>query len=1034
MKLPEWSVRRPVTVTMIFLGIFGIGILSLKFLPIDLMPEVTLPAMAIVTLYPGASPEEVEDLVTEVIEDYVATVPNLKEIESRSVENISVVNLRFNWGTNMDEAANDVRSRLDMAKRWLPEDIEPPAIYKFDVNMWPILFYGVSAEESYPRLRKLLEDRVIDPLKRLPGVALAVIIGGPEREIQVKVDREKLSAYSLSLNQVIQAIKNENLNVPTGHIKFGFKDYSIRAPGKFTTVQEIENVVVGYTFADPMGRLTGEGMVPIRVKDVARVIDGFKEKETKVYANGRPGLLMFVQKQSGANTVEVAERVKREIEKLKKNLPPDVELYLAVDASDFIKRAINNLTNAIWYGGILVVLVVFFFLRQLRGSLVIALTIPFSLIVAFIFLFLTGETINMISLFSLVIGIGMVVDNAIVVYENIFRYRESGIPIEESAVNGASEVGLAVTASTFTTIAVFFPIIFIKGITGILFKQLGLIVSIVILTSLIVSLTLTPMLASQLLRFKERRGRVYELSEKFFIFVENIYARIINFAVEKPGVIIAGFIILFFLSLTTVVFIGTEFFPEEDQGQVNGTIELPLGTRVEISDEIGREIMKIIKENVPEARTYFLRAGPTETGWGTLMGRREDTNIIYTGLRLVEKSKRKRSNKEIAYNLDRMVRELPGIVRSDFTIEDPMRGVMLGGIKPIALEIYGRDLEEVARIAEDVYEMLKTVPGTHSYNISFERGKPELWVEVERMRSGSFGIPYGLLAYELRGAFAGITASKYTERGEDYDIVVKYDDEYRDEPYDVKQAVLFSLFGKKTRLYNIADVEERKGPVEILRKNQSRMIRVEADIFGRPLGDVVKDVEKRLKEMNIPPDVEVKFAGAVEEQREAFSALRLAFILALFLVYAIMASQFESFVDPFLIMFSVPFAVTGVLLGLFITGNTINIVSIIGMIALAGVVVNNAIVFVDYTNILRARGYEIREALITAGRRRLRPILMTALTTIFGMLPLVFMRGEGSEAWRPLGISMISGLFVSTFITLVFLPALYKVVKGRRAR
>jgi HAE1 family hydrophobic/amphiphilic exporter-1 len=1037
MKLPEISVRRPVSVTMLFLGILALGLLSLKFLPIDLMPKVSLPAMAIVTIYPGASPEDVETLVTEVIEDYVATVPNLKEIESRSVENISVVSLRFNWGTEMGEAANDVRSRLDMAKRWLPEDIEPPAIYKFDMDMWPILFYGVTADENYPKLRKLLEDKVINPLKRLEGVALVMLVGGPEREIHVNVNKEKMESLGISMNQIINAIKAENLTIPTGHIKFGMMDYTVRTPGEFRSISEIEDVIVGFKFKEPLSALSFQNPVPVRLREIATVEDSFKEKETIVRVNGKPGLLMMIQKQSGANTVEVADRVRKAIEELQKRLPSDVHFELVVDASDFIRRAIENLRDAVVIGGLLVILVVFLFLREIKGSFIIGLSIPFSLIVAFIFLFITGSSINMFSLFSLAIAIGMVVDDAIVIYENIYRHHSSGLSPEESAVTGASEVGLAVTASTFTIVMVFLPIIFIKGITGILFKELGLIVCVTILTSLLVSLTLTPMLASRLLKIKGGIpifDKAYVLSEKWYNALEGFYEKVISFAIRKPVTVISTGIAVFAFSLFSIKFIGTEFHPEEDPGHFGGILELPVGTRVELTDRVNREIEEIAKKEIPELKSFITRAGPTETGWGTIMGTREDT---YTGMmmvRLIDKEKRKRSAKEISYFLEKKVKEnVPGPVKIEFSMQDPMASTMFGGIKPVALEIYGDDLEALKSVAYQVFGMVKEIPGTQAVSMTYEEAKPEKWVSLSRARAMSFGLPFGFLAMELRAGFEGISASKYREKGEDYDIVVRLSKEYRDEIDDLRNFPLISPYGgRSTRLFNLADITERKGPLEILRKSQSRMIRVEADVYKRPLGDVVNDIKKRLSSMTLPEGVDISFGGQVKEQREAFSALGLAFVLAVFLVYAILASQFESLVDPFIIMFAVPFAITGVLLGLLITRNTLNIVSIVGAVVLVGIVVKNSIVLVDYMNILLRRGMKLEEAIRTGAKRRLRPVLMTAFTTMLGMVPLVLMRKEGAEAWRPLGIAVISGLFVSTMITLIFVPSLYKIVKRRK--
>ncbi len=864
-----------------------------------------------------------------------------------------------------------------------------------------------------------------------------MLIGGPEREIHVNVDKEKMESLGISMNQVINAIKAENLTIPTGHIKFGMMDYTIRTPGEFKSLKELEEVIVGFKFKEPLSALTFQNPVPVRLKEIARVEDSFKEKETIVRVNGKPGLIMFIQKQSGTNTVEVAERVKKEMERLEKKLPADVHFELTVDASDFIRLAIENLRDAVFIGGLLVILVVFLFLREIKGSFIIGLSIPFSLIVAFIFLFLNDSSINMFSLFSLAIAIGMVVDDAIVIYENISRHHSSGLSPEESAVTGASEVGLAVMASTFTIVMVFLPIVFIKGITGILFKELGMIVCVTILTSLLVSLTLTPMLASRFLKIKSKItifDKAYSISEKWYNDLENFYEKIISFAIRKPKTVISVGIAVFILSLICIRFIGTEFFPEEDQGQFRGTLELPAGTRVELTDRVNRQIEEIARRGIPELKSMITRAGPTETGWGTIMGTREDT---YTGMmmvRLIDKEKRRRTAKEIAHFFEGKVKEnVPGPTKIEFSMQDPMASTVLGGIKPVAIEIYGEDLEELKNVAYEIYNIVKEVPGTHAVSKTYEEAKPEKWVSLSRSSAMTFGLPFGFLATELRAGFEGISASKFREKGEDYDIVVRLGKEYRNELDDLKNFPLISPYGgRSTRLLNVGDIKERKGPLEILRKSQSRMIRVEADLFKRPLGDVVNDIKKRLPSIQLPEGVDVTFAGQVEEQREAFSALGLAFFLAVFLVYAILASQFESLIDPFIIMFAVPFAITGVLLGLLVTRHTLNIVSIVGAVVLVGIVVKNSIVLVDYMNILLKRRLKLEEAIMTGAKRRLRPVLMTAFTTMLGMVPLVLMRKEGAEGWRPLGIVVISGLFASTMITLIFVPSLYKIVKRRK--
>ncbi len=726
------------------------------------------------------------------------------------------------------------------------------------------------------------------------------------------------------------------------------------------------------------------------------------------------------------------------MEELKKNLPSDVKILLAIDASKFIKRSISNLTQAVFFGGLLVILVVFIFLRHLRGSFIISLTLPFSLIVAFTFMYLMGYSINMISLFSLAIAVGMVVDNAIVVYENIYRFRTKGMSASEAAVEGTAEVGNAITAGTLTTVAVFLPIIFTRGIAGVLFKQLGSITTVVILASLFTALTLTPMLSSLLLAKKktgEKTGLLgffYRLFENFFNALENTYRWALTVALNYRKTVITFTVLLFFVSLWSIRYIGTEFMPEEDQGEVRGFIELPLGTRVEKTDEVVRRIAKILKEKVPEREIFFMRAGATETGFGAMMGRKEGTNTILFALTLVPKEKRTRSNKEIAHFLEHEVSRIPGLKSADFFTEDPINALALGTTKAFTLEIYGDDFKTMEAFAKRVKKALAKVQGLTSITISREKGKPEIWIYPDRWKAAQVGLSIYQIGTELRTLYAGDVVSKYREKGKEYDIVVKSPPSYRDELSDLSQAVFVNPVEKWIPLDVFAEYRTGAGPVAVERKDQQRLIKVEADIYGRPLGAVTADAKKVLARVPIPAGVDYKFGGQIEEQKESFADLGIALLLATLLVYMVMAAQYESFLDPFIIMFSVPFAITGVLLGLLLTGTTLNLITIIGTITLVGIVVNNAIVLVDYSNILYRRGLPIKDALVTAGTTRLRPVLMTAITTICGMVPLIVMKREGSELWRPFGISVSSGLAFSTFITLIFVPVLYSILKARK--
>jgi len=1021
MKLPEFGVKRPVMTTMIFLALLLLGAISLGRLPIDIMPKISLPTMGVITFYPGASTEDVEAKVTKVIEGEVSTVSNISEVTSTSQENLSAVILRFNWGTNLDEAANEVRQRLDFSTIDLPEDAEKPILYKFDLSMMPILFLGVSTQGEYPDLRETVDKKLCDPLKRLPGVAMTVIRGGHERQIKVEIDRARLDAYHLSIGNIADALAAANLTLPAGDLKLGSKDYNIRIPGEFTSVGEIGDVVVGNCRG-----------VPVHLREIAKVKDSFADIDRRVRIDDRPGLLVLVQKQSGANTVNVAKRVLQALPKLKKGLPPDARISVIMDSYEFIRNSIGNLASTVGWALLFVILVVFLFLWEPKGSLIVALVIPFSLIVSFIFLYFLGYTINIMSLSAIAIAIGMVVDNAIVIYENVFRHRtEYGESPAEASIFGSSEVGLAVTASTITTVAIFFPVIFVGGFTGVMFKQLALVVTIVLSASLLSALTLTPMLASKFLRStppEEKRRKVFGR-------LEAIYGGVLGWALRhRPSTLGIG-LLIFVLSLLMLPLVGTEFMPSADQGEFQGTIELPPGVKVEATDQVMRQVEGIVQQGVPERKSFYARCGVSESGIGAMFGQRSDKNIITIGGTLVPRRQRERSDKEIGHWLSGRVAQIPGVKSIDFTPQDFMTMMTSGGQKPLTVEVYGSDLEEANKVARQVREFMKAIPGVTDVTISREEGKPELWVEVDREKASALGLSMAQLASSMRTRFYGQVATKYRERGEEYEVFLRLRSQDRKQIEDLLNAVISSPTGAQVPLGQIATLKERRGPLTLERKDQERVIYVGGNLYHRPLGSVVKELKGELAHLALPAGVEVKISGFAQQQAESFSTLILAFLLGIILVYMIMASQFESLIDPFVIMFSVPFAIVGVIWALLLTGKTLNIISLVGMIMLVGIVVNNAIVLVDYTNILRARGMTVRDAILTACRRRMRPVLMTAFTTIFGLLPLALSRGEGSEIWNPLAVAVIGGLTISTAITLVFVPTLYSIfeekLKGR---
>ncbi|MCD6297446.1 MAG: efflux RND transporter permease subunit [Deltaproteobacteria bacterium] len=1034
MKLPELGVNRPVLTLMIFLGVLLLGFVSLVQLPIDLMPEIEMPSIGVITIYQGASTEDVETRVTKVIEDNVSTVPDLKEVTSVSSEGMSAVTLRFEWRANLDEAANDIRQGLEFAKMDLPDDANEPMLVKFDMSMMPVLVMGITADQSYDQLYKIAEDDIADPLKRIPGVAMAVPIGGYEREIQINVDRQRLEAYHLSIGQVAGILAAENTMLPAGNLKIGQTDYSLRVPGEFSSVSEIGNTIVGMA-----------GGKPIHLKDVANVKDSFEEAERRVSINRGKGMVLMVQKQSGANTVEVIDNIKKALPEIQRNLPPDIKISIAMDSSVFIKRSISNLASTIVWALLFVTLVVIFFLREWRGSIIIALTIPFSLIVAFIFLYAMDYTINMMSLSAIAIAIGMVVDNAIVVYENIYRHRsEQGESKHESALWGASEVGLAITASTVTTVAIFVPIIFVKGITGVMMQQLAIVVIIVLLASLFCALTFTPMISARILRLpheiRKKSSWVSFLQKIAGSIVESlstVYLFVLRWSLRHRKVIVFTGLSVFIITLMIAkFFLPTEFMPEMDQGEFSGTVELPVGTRVEVTSKVMSELEAFVDKNVPESEMLFARCGISETGMESMMGQESGTNIIMIGGRLVQKSKRNRSVSDVGRVIADYAVTIPGVKKVDFTAQDPMQTMISGGEKPISVQLYGADLETTNRTAGEIKEIMESIPGIVDVDISREMGNPEYWVEVDREKASTLGLNMAQVAGTLRTSFYGQVATQYREAGDEYDIFVRFRKSDRQSTADVENTVITTPAGQRIPLKSVAKVVERQGPLTLERRSQDRVIYIGGGLYGRPLGDVVKDLKSRLESLELPPGVSIEIGGTADDQAESFKWLLVALLVGIILIYLVMAAQFESLIDPFIIMFSVPFAIVGVIWALFITGTTLSMTSYLGMIMLVGIVVNNAIVLVDYTNILRARGIPVHDAIIMAGKRRLRPVLMTALTTMLALTPMALSKGEGSEMWSPLGISVIGGLFVSTVITLVFVPTLYSIfeerLKGKR--
>lgn len=1026
MNLPGFAVKRPLTVSMIFLGIFLFGVISLSKLGIDMLPEIEPPAISVLVPYPGASATDVESDITKYLEDQLSTVNNLDKLRSLSKDNLAMVTCQFEWGADLDVAANDVRDKVDLAKPDISEhapEAEEPMLFKFSSATSPIMVVTINAAESWRQLYHVVDKQISDPLKRVKGVGAIMIYGGLKRQIKVQFDWQRLEAYKLSPQVIIGALKQENLDMPSGDVKMGKRKYYIRVAGRFKDTEEIKDIIVG----------SFQGK-PIYLKDAADVSDSFEEQMMKAWGNGKDAIVLVIQKQSGANTVEVCDGIKDFLEKAKKDLPPDIDIAIPMDNSEFILNSIHNLSQTLAIAGILVVLVTLLFLRKVLASVIVSLAIPFSLIIAFIFLFVKGFTINVISLMSLAIAIGMVVDNAIVVLENISRHIDSGEKPKEAAVFAASEVGTAITASTLTTLAVFLPLIFVTGLAGIMFKQLGSIISITLLGSLFISLTLTPMLCSRWIKpfnhnQKNRTGSKFFLwGENLFTTIGNHYEKILSFALSNKKKILFPLIFIFILSLVLTKFIGTDFVPEQDTGDISIRFSLSENARLEESEKAALKIAEFYKKFVPETDNYYAFVGETRKGIGLALGMDEGANIGESGVKLVSKDKRRRSAREIANFLRQKTRKIPGIEKISVVATSMISQVLMGGGKQIEVEIIGHDLDKTNVLAEKVKGIMEETKGAVDIRVSRKKARFEVWIKVDRQKAAQLGVNVASIASILRSNYYGFEASKFRDAGDDFDIFVQLKKEERSTLDNIGNITIPSVTGSLVKLKNIAKIEDALGPVEIERKNRERIVKVGCDTYKRSLGEVKKDVEEQLAKLDIPPGITMDFGGEVEEQRKAFGDLFLLLIVGILLVYMIMVSQFESLKTPFIIFFSLPFAFIGVVWALFITRMTLNLMSFMALIMLMGVVVNNAIVLVDYANILRARGLSLTEAVKQAGKHRLRPVLMTTFTTIFGMLPLAVFRGQGAEMWQPFGITAIGGLLVSSLVTLVLVPIVYTIV------
>jgi len=1016
------AVKKPITTIMIFAAVIVFGLFSLTKLPVDLFPEIEYPAIMVFTSYVGANASDIETNISEPLENALNSVNKLKDISSISKENISIIVLEFEFGTDLDAAANDIRDILSVYSSRLPENAENPTLFKFSSTMMPIMFCAITADESYQGLEKELEKNLVNPLKRIDGIGTISLVGTPKREVAVNIDPLKMEAYNLTIEQIGNVIKSENLDMPLGNVEMGKINYPLRVQGEFETSDEIKNIVIG----NYQGKT-------IYLKDVAVVNDSLRKMTVDEKINGETGIRMMVMKQSGANTVQVARQINEQIPKLLKNLPPDVKIMTIMDSSDFIKLSINNLSETLLYAFIFVILVVIFFLGRWRTTFIIVLTIPISLVVAFIYLGISKNTINIISLSALSIAIGMVVDDAIVVLENITKHIERGSTAKESSIYGTNEVWLAVIASTLTIIAVFFPLTMVSGLTGIIFKQLGWIVTITILTSAVSALTLTPMLSSKLLAINYNKRKTGRFSHEKSVVpilnkMDDIYVKAINWSLSHKRVVVFSALGIFIITLLLATTLKTEFIPEIDSGQLTASIELQSGIRVDETKKTARKIESFINENIPERKTVSFSSGIDEDAGLMNSIQNTGTNIINITMRLVNISDRERSSTDIADALRKYIATLPEV--STYTVSTG-GGMARGmGNNTVDIEIYGYDFDQTNAIANNLAERIKKIQGARDVVISRKKSNPELHVILDKEKMSYNGLNTAVVSSILRNRVYGYIPSQYRESGNEYDIRVRFDEEYRNSITDVENIAIPTVSGF-VRLGDIAKVVEKWSPPNIDHKKRERMVKVSVTPYKVAVGDLAEKIQSEVDQIKKPSGILIQVGGAYEDLVESFSDLGLLLIISLILVYIVMASQFESLKMPLIIMTSVPFAFSGVILALLITRTNLSIIAAIGAVMLIGIAVKNAIVLIDFINLMRDRGYNMDEAIKISGRSRLRPVLMTTMTTILGMLPLALSTGEGAEIWKPMGIAIIGGLIFSTVVTLIIIPVVYKIIVRR---
>lgn len=1017
MNLSRLALKRPVTVLMAVLVIIVLGTVSFLRLPVDLFPELALPMAVVWTEYTGAGPEEVENMVTRPVEEVISSLGNLKGVTSRSSAGSSVVMVNFNWGTNMDFAALDMRESIDMIRGFLPSEASRPTIFRFDPAMMPIMQLGMSGDMDRAALTSLAGDVVKNRLERIEGVAVADVEGGLVSEVEVLVDLQRLNSSGVPLAQLQQVLMMENLNFVGGQFASGGRQYQVRTLGQFRSLEEMGGIIVG---ADKGG--------PVYLRDLAELNLAYKKDQVITRMNGEPVVSLNIRKQSDANTVRVAAAVHAELKKMEKDLPGNVRFKMAVDQSEYIRRSISNVIRVVLIGAVLAVLVLFLFLGSFSSTLIISTAIPISVIAALALMYFRSMTLNIVTLGGMALGVGMMVDNAIVILENIFRYRRLGEAPAEAALIGSREVSGAITAATLTTLVVFLPVIFVEGLAAIIFESLAWTVAFALVASLVVALTVIPVLSARTLTleqnfktnlFSSPLKKTQDFLQKIYLF----YGRMLEWALSRRGLVVALVFGTLLASLPLVPLIGSEFLPEEDSGMIFINLELPVGSSLTETDLVAGDIEMQITANCPQVETVFSFIG---SGGNFLDAAVTERALIY--VTLVPQGERNISTREVA---ERLREELAFVPGADITVtaQDITMGGLSSGDSPVNIAVKGDDLVILQELTEEISWAVKAVEGTRDVSSSFDQGRPEIQVRLQRDRAAVLGVSTQQAASLIRASLEGQVITRYRVGGNEYDVRVKGSDDLKIEDMGtLKMLPLLTPAGGHVPLSQVAEVSVGVGPRSITRENQVRTAYVRGGTWGRDIGSIMRDVRAKVDPMELPLGYTVTYGGEMADIEDSFASLAFALLLAIPLVYMIMAAQFESLLFPFIIMFSLPQAFTGVILSLVLTGKALSVPSFLGVIMLSGIVVNNGIVLVDYINKLRDRGYSREEAIREAGPVRLRPILMTTLTTILGMLPLALGLGEGSDLQAPMAIVIIGGLSVSTLVTLIFVPVMYSLL------